>query len=142
MIEIKKASPEEIQLIHSLCKEEKLTLPIELSNEAIFMLVKDGNVSLGFALIHLSTRESAIIKALYIKASERGLKLGDGLLRASLNLLNLMGVQRVYVEGNSALNNFLVHEGLEAVEGKDLELYFCEPEVFFNRPCKGSRRQE
>lgn len=141
LIEMKRALAPELPLIDLLCREEGIALPQRPTDSAFFMLIKDGNIPLGFSMVSVDSPHAAHISYLYIKRSDRGLGLGDGLLRASLNLLDLMGISQVLLEGHEALTGFLAHEGLKPILEGDKTLYYCAPREFFSRKCKGSERQ-
>ncbi|GAB6087838.1 GNAT family N-acetyltransferase [Alkaliphilus crotonatoxidans] len=140
LIEMKRASSQEYSLIDLFCQEEGLAPQEKTTDSAFFMIIKDGNALLGFAIVEADPAERATIKYLYIKKSERGLGLGDGLLRATLNLLDLMGISEVFIEGHSTLTAFLAHEGLKP-RPEAQQLFYCDVKEFFSRKCKGSRQE-
>lgn len=147
------ASQEELNLI----KENFENQSSQQEND-FCMVVKDGANILGYSNGIIPHENLAVITNLYILPSERRLGFGDGLLRATFNSLELNGSKWVLIEGKEGLKDFLVHEELcsldqapvsdelnHTLESWNKELvknkyFYCEPNEFFSRKCKGSKK--
>jgi hypothetical protein len=79
----------------------------------------------------------------------RRMGFGDGLLRATLNLMERSGIRRFFIPADSETKGFLLSEGLTlSEEAPDwAEAPVAEPHwfegalpEFFQKPCKGGRR--
>lgn len=122
-----------------------------------YMIIMDGERLLGYAAVTLPCDEFAVINELYILPSQRGMGLGDGLLRATLNAIDLKGIHWILIEGHKELNSFLIHEELSPLNKDEIpfklisslkkwdkdygykEYYYCQPREFFSKKCKGSK---
>lgn len=72
LIEMKRASSQEYSLIDLFCQEEGLAPQEKTTDSAFFMIIKDGNALLGFAIVEADPAERATIKYLYIKKIRTG----------------------------------------------------------------------
>ncbi|HAS74786.1 MAG TPA: hypothetical protein DCS67_11640 [Clostridiales bacterium UBA8960] len=121
-------------------------------------VVIDGDNTIGLCLYTFLSVDTALVKLVYIKPSERNLKLGDGLLRASLNSIEIHGGERVIFEGNLTEQSFYLHEGMtklndfsevemasfsHGMEWLEDRYYACCKSIssFFSKPCKGQSKQ-
>jgi N-acetylglutamate synthase-like GNAT family acetyltransferase len=109
-----------------------------------YVIEDQGKIS-GIASYKLKDSKTATLDCLYVKRSERGSKLGDGLLRAILNHLNIHKVTTVFITGNRIANGFFVAEGLEIVAAdpndSDLLTFRVDLPAFFDRGCKHSEHR-
>ncbi|SCZ01445.1 GNAT family N-acetyltransferase [Alkaliphilus peptidifermentans] len=155
MIEIKKAEPQDKQNLVKLYNE--LSVPFTKEDDEVLstIVIKDRSEILGIANFKKLSNKAAEIKLIYIVPRERGSKLGDGLLRGTINFLMENGYTFVLIKTNENLNDFLLHQGLVPlnevslfdeleIELRSLNLnnsafFYCNPKEFFQRKCKGSR---
>ena len=117
-------------------------------------VVLDGGKKVGLSLFTFIDSDMALMKLIYIDPALRGLKFGDGLLRASLNSIEIHGGKAVIFEGGAEELSFYLHEGMtsysdisdeemkrvtEAYEPLKGRLYaYCRSiAAFFDKPCKG-----
>ncbi len=154
MITIKKIHLSEF---HNLIIYDELNMSFEnnLDNHhsnVEYFVVLDGAEVLGHAAIDaLPNISTALIKEIFILPNARKQGLGDGLLRTVLNYLHNSLFNKAIIKGNEKLHAFLINEGIEEIDFKNLEeeikdvllkeghytYYTCNMEEFFNRGCKG-----
>ena len=108
-------------------------------------IIDQSNEIIGVGSYKRKGDNAAIVDLLYVKKANRGQKLGDGLLRALLNHLNIKGYHTVFFNSEGASNGFFVSEGLEiaAVDPQNAEILTFRAELpnFFEGGCKHSGRQ-
>lgn len=118
-------------------------------------VVIEGSETVGICLYSFLSTDSAVVKLIFIKPSIRNIKLGDGLLRASLNSIEIHGGTHVIFEGNLVEQSFYLHEGMKRLSDvfntenapeynylEDRYYAYCSSIFdFFNKPCKGHIKQ-
>ncbi|QZY56879.1 GNAT family N-acetyltransferase [Crassaminicella profunda] len=99
MLEIRVANQEEINIIKKLIKESQLKIEgIEdyISNCMIAYDQKKAVAAAGF----IKTENVAIIKFVVVSKNRQKEYLGDGIVKATLNLADKKGVKRVFVNAD------------------------------------------
>jgi N-acetylglutamate synthase-like GNAT family acetyltransferase len=108
-------------------------------------IIEDKGLIIGIASYKKKEKGTAIIDCLYVSSKERGLKLGDGLLRGLLNHMQHQNIKRVFVTSPPISQGFFIAEGLEIVprhlEPSDNLTFVIDLPAFFERGCKSSRHQ-
>lgn len=134
-----------------LLKELQLDVA-DFSDLHALMIIVDGSSVVGASHYSLNASGQAVIDILYVSAGLRGLKLGDGLIRAMLNALFLRGYKSAYFMSNKELANFFDHMEFEPLlsEVKTTSPYYIRDgqimhflsdiDAFFSKPCKSERR--
>lgn len=129
---------------------------IELQKIHAFVVL-DGGRTIGLCLYDFLKPDLALMRLIFISPSFRGLKLGDGLLRSTLNSIEIHGGNAVIFEGGSEELSFYLHEGMTslidvndeemarvkaAYSTQSARLYaFCSSIAsFFDKPCKGGSK--
>lgn len=117
-------------------------------------VVFDGGKKVGLSLYSFIRPEMALMNLIYIVPALRGIKLGDGLLRSTLNSIEIHGGKTVIFEGVSEEHSFYLHEGMTSfcdITDEEMEkiaeaytamkgrfnAYCSSINSFFDKPCKG-----
>lgn len=145
---------EDFQLKERTILRSRLTDEISKSHFVVY----EGDRLLGICQFELIDVRTAIIDCIYISPSERQMKIGDGLLRATLNGIEIKGGSSVIFIANEEEQSFYKHIGFEALDVHDAPLTSVIDKVqklrfdnvlmqlksiseFFNQPCKSSRKK-
>lgn len=130
----------------SMLKKYKKTLCLNENENGLNMIVVENNMIYGCSEFIIK-ENTAVISLIYISQEHRGMKFGDGLLRATLNCIEKMGVDKAYIPANDSWSSFLEHEGIPkdlfvpewySDFGEEMQWYGCHISDFFNKPCKGN----
>ncbi len=140
MIQIRMMKKSDVKSVDQMLREDQLEF------EALFLeieqcfVVEDGSRICGLSGYRQLEEEKAELVYLYIREEDRGFKLGDGLLRATLNHLDHKKIRQIYITSNERTDGFFVAEGLEiAMKSGENLVFRAELPDFFNTPCKSSR---
>lgn len=129
---------------------------IELENIHAFVVLDSGK-TIGLSLYHFLKQDMALMRLIFIAPAFRGLKFGDGLLRSTLNSIEIHGGNAVIFEGGSEELSFYLHEGITSLNdvtdeemARVTQVYsllsgrfyaVCSSiATFFDKPCKGSSK--
>ena len=104
-------------------------------NGAIHILAKEDESILGFCCVSMDGESLPVIDAIFVKEDERLKGIGDGLLRATINLFRNKGDSYMMARKREDTVDFLRHEGM--LDSDDH--LWCDINKFFNKKCKGSR---
>ena len=98
------------------------------------MLLVEEDTIFGYATATLYENKP-LISAIYIPEKLRNHLLGDATLRGLLYYFMNRGFEKVYAHTQSAISEFLRHEGFVEAENL-LEVHL---DSFFNQKCRGCR---
>lgn len=118
-------------------------------------VVYDRDIILGICQFEFIDSNTALIDGIYITPAERKLKLGDGLLRATLNSIEIKGGSSVIFIANEEEHSFYQHYQFEDINIQNQLLTSSYEKIqkmgngnhlmqlssiseFFNQPCKSS----
>lgn len=108
---------------------------IQEKPDGYFIALESGR-HLGFCSYCLNeAEENASIHSLYIEKPYRGMRIGDGLLRSTLNHLSHQKIKSVQFFLDECYRPFF--EFQEIPWDEDKKCWQVNLELFFNRPCKG-----
>ncbi len=154
MIIMRAAEIKDVELLQNFYDKNKLH-GFSSTRIADYFLLLEAGVILGYSRFNRLSQSYASIEVIYVFGGERGMGLGDGLLRATLNYLLQQGLPYAVLLSDEGTNSFYQKEALipliqtEAYEaiinsgayGKALldNAYFCDINSFFSRKCKGSK---
>lgn len=65
------------------------------TNIRSYILAKEGGEIVGFCALHIHTSSLAEIRSLVVKESERGRKIGEGLVLRAIEEARILGLQKV-----------------------------------------------
>lgn len=103
------------------------------------MIAEEGQEIIGFTSYAVSDGVYNI-QQLFIKPSYRRKKIGDGLIRALLNLMDRKGIEEARIQINEQNIPFIEYVGLECMDSESL-IYRAQLPAFFEGPCRGEREQ-
>lgn len=117
------------------------------------MIVAERDQILGISS-YISSEDTGIIKVLFIDENSRRMNLGDGLIKATLNLMDHRGITVAYIGMAKDFEPFLVSASLIKVEDDEeldmvkgligssaLAVYKAILPDYFNTSCKSSKKQ-
>lgn len=155
MVIMRAAEAEDKDLLEKFLSKNQL---LHLSSDGRmldFILLLEGGQMLGCTKFNRLSEGYSAIEGIYVIPSERGMGLGDGLLRATLNYLQLHGFEKAIMLSDKATEGFYAHEDLALTnQNKDysklqelacytkdsLEAsFYCDIDEFFSRKCKSSK---
>lgn len=116
---------------------DKANYSITLNEETMnnMMIVEEGSTIIGFAN-YVIKDEEYWIDHLYIEPSFRKRKIGDGLIRALLNLMDRRSIRTVFMKLPTGFAAYLTVDSYK----KDESIYTATLPDFFEKPCKGSAK--
>lgn len=126
MLMLRKYKEEESEKIKSILKKQGVT-DLEL-NGIVYIIWEDGEIK-GVSKV-VSDGERWDMVYLIIKKNSRGYNYGDGLLRAILNNLANMGIEKINYKGYSS---YLEKKGF-AITNKDQQVLNISE--FFSKGCQ------
>ncbi|MGX8795489.1 GNAT family N-acetyltransferase [Fusibacter sp. JL298sf-3] len=135
MIQFRQATFEDRLQVEAWMKKQVIEAPDLEAVDEVFLAEERGRL-LGATLYayQKENRSAAEVKWLYIVPGERRQRLGDGMIRATLNQLDRAGVTEVHFCYNEALVPFYKFEAFDlTVDGN----WRVELPAFFLRPCRG-----
>ncbi len=152
---LKDKSIEELIKCFGIDEGNKLSERIKSESFKAHFVVYDRDVILGICQFEFIDPDTALIDGIYITPAERKLKLGDGLLRATLNSIEIKGGSSVIFIANEEEHSFYQHYQFEDINIQNQRLASTYEKVqkmcngnhlmhlssiseFFNQPCKGS----
>ena len=155
MVIMRAAEAEDKDLLETfLSKNELLHLLVDGRSLDFLLLLERGQMLGCTKFTRLSEGYSAI-EGIYVIQRERGMGLGDGLLRATLNYLLLQGFNKTILLSDKATKGFYLHEDLlltnkskDYFQLEELAYYpkdslessfYCDINEFFSRKCKSSK---
>jgi hypothetical protein len=136
MLSIRNAEPTDFDALKAFMIKEKQwneAAPTDFLLLETMLLVDDDTI-LGYVSAALIENQP-FISAIYIPEKLRNHLFGDATLRGLLFYFMNKGFKQVYAHQNTAISDFLLHEGFIAQENV-LELTL---EDFFNQKCRGCR---
>ncbi|RKD27697.1 N-acetylglutamate synthase, GNAT family [Caminicella sporogenes DSM 14501] len=134
------------------CKYKEINLDEKINNS---MAVYDGNDLIGFAsYIYVEDDNMGIIDIIAVKEEFRGQYIGDGLIKALLNLADKRGISKIYVISDSVNSLFFKKVGFTKRNGSvyknlrkylslnydegNIEIFEAKLPDFFNKSCKSN----
>lgn len=154
MIIMRVAEIKDIELLQDFIAKNNVQSFKSTPTVDCFLVIETKKI-LGFTQYKRLPSGYAVVETIYITPEERGMGLGDGLLRATLNYLMQQAVHHVILLSTAETDGFYQSEHLipliqtEAYDNLvnsgayDKEMlenaYFCDINSFFNRKCKGSK---
>lgn len=145
------------EAINSFSREEGNILRnrINVESSYTYFVVCDGDVIIGICQFEFIDPNTALIDGIYITPAERKLKLGDGLLRATLNSIEIRGGSSVIFIANEEEHSFYQHyqfgdidlqnqpltssnEKIQKMSNGNHLMQLTSISEFFNKPCKSS----
>ncbi|WDV47894.1 GNAT family N-acetyltransferase [Clostridiaceae bacterium M8S5] len=120
----------EFKQIDEFYKAE-LNQNMDSSKKDIVYIIKENSRLLGTCIINIQD-ELAILEKIYIIKEYRGNRIGDGLLRASLNYALSKGLIKIYCDNKS---EFLIKEGFFNCDEDNL----CDINSFFTKTKCGDK---
>lgn len=142
MIQIRKAKKNDRDNCQRLLS--KCALDFEQLTEEMheFFVVDNGKEIVGICGFVRTLDHQAQINCLYIENSNRKMKLGDGLLRGTLNYLDQMHVKTVFIHSTTETHGFYMREDLSLVTSNYSDanqlIFKVDLPEFFEKPCKGN----
>lgn len=153
--QLKDKSLEEAIKSFETVDQSKLLDRLKSETTYTHFVVYDGEKILGISQYRFLDADIAMIDCIYITPTERKLKLGDGLLRATLNSIEIRKGSSVIFYVNDEECSFYSHIGFSAfapqvitskfdieniVEDRPLNclMYLDSISDFFDQPCKSS----
>lgn len=136
MITILSAGQNDVENIKALLKQNNLQMDLLLDRLENTMVVKDGQKVVGLSS-YLLVEDIAYIDILIIDETFRNMKFGDGLLKATLNLIDKRGVARACLFADKATEGFFKSVGMKTVcksvyiDHSCYPRYFKDQDVFF-----------
>lgn len=114
-------------------------LPIELTEEQLnrSMIAEEGKIIIGF-VSYIQIEDVYKIDHLFIDPSFRRKKIGDGLLRALLNLIDRRGIREARIQIEPECIPFIEYVGLD-LEDSEQGIYRALLPDFFEKPCRGEK---
>lgn len=101
-----------------------------------YFIALESGLYLGFCSYRLdNARAMAYIDSIYIKKQYRRMRIGDGLLRSTLNHLSHQKIKSVQFFLDESYRSFF--EFQEIPWDEDKKCWQVNLELFFNRSCKG-----
>ncbi|GAB6108883.1 GNAT family N-acetyltransferase [Fusibacter bizertensis] len=161
MIQIQRLKDKTLeQAIEDFQLNEQTLLRGRLTDETSksHFVVCEGDRLLGICQFDFIDNSTAIVDCIYISPSERKMKLGDGLLRAILNSIEIRGGSSVIFIANEEEQLFYKHAGFEVLDDSKITSIPVLDKVdklsfdnglmqlksiseFFNQPCKSSLKK-
>lgn len=133
--------------------DELLANNLDVFNVENSMIVSERDQILGISS-YVSNEDIGIIKVLFIDENSRRINLGDGLIKATLNLMDHRGIATAYIAMDKDCEPFLASASLVKVEDKeemqmiknigsdgDVVIYKAILPDYFNTSCKSSKKQ-
>lgn len=133
--------------------DELLANNLEVFNVENSMIVAERDQILGISS-YISNEDTGIIKVLFIDENSRRINLGDGLIKATLNLMDHRGIATAYIAMDKDWEAFLASASLVKVEDEeevtliksinskdDVVVYKAILPDYFNTSCKSSKKQ-
>lgn len=133
--------------------DEILAEHLDVFNAENSMIVAERDQILGISS-YISNEDIGIIKVLYIDENSRRINLGDGLIKATLNLMDHRGIALAYIGMGKEFESFLESASLIKVEddeemvmikglidSNDIVIYKAVLPDYFNTSCKSSKKQ-
>ena len=155
MVIMRIALADDMEKIQEFLMKHHLLTFFEAYSEKEFMLSEERGQILGISVLRKLSDNFAVVEGIYIIPSERGLGLGDGLLRSTLNYINLQGLDKAILLSDKIIEDFYIHEGLKPLSQLDeypsttpeghfsrevmINSFYCDLNEFFSRRCKGSK---
>lgn len=154
MVIMRLALSEDKERLEGFLRNNSLIDFLKVSPDDEFMLLIERGQILGVTKFKRLSEECSVIESIFIVPSERGIGLGDGLLRATLNYLLLQNTEVAILISDQRTDGFYSHEELnslkmlgeypsyltEYLDKSRLEnSYYCQLNSFFTRKCKGSK---
>ncbi|QXM06060.1 GNAT family N-acetyltransferase [Crassaminicella indica] len=119
MLEIKSASQKEIYIIKKLIKESNLDIE-EIEDYIKNCMVAYDNKQPVAAAGFIPIEDMAIIKFVVVSKNRRREYLGDGIVKAILNLADKMGIKKVFVNTDKE-EQFFIKLGFKEVALEELK---------------------
>lgn len=113
----------EIERVNKFLKKE-LGFDANCQDKDIVYIIAENDELMGTCLISVDG-DKAILDDIYISKPNRGIRIGDGLFRASLNYVLSTGINKIYCDKNY---DFLKREGFYNTQ----ESNTCDIEKFFS----------
>ena len=110
---------------------KELDIKIHSNKLDIVYVIMENNNLLGACLISLDSK-IAYLDSIFIKKEFRKMRIGDGLLRASLNYVIRKGINKIYCSEKS---DFLNREGFFNTNEENI----CDIDEFFNTSSCGDK---
>lgn len=155
MVVMRTALADDSERINEFLAKHHLLSFTEAYSEKEFMLAEEKGQIIGISVFRRLSGGFAAIEGIHIISSERGMGLGDGLLRATLNYLCIQALDKAILLADKSLADFYLHEGLIQLSQSDGHLtsifeasyseevlrncFYCSIGEFFSRKCKGSK---
>jgi len=155
MVIMRAAETEDKDLLETFLSKNQLLQLLGDGRNQDFILLLEGGQLLGCTRFKRLSEGYSAIEGIYVIPSERGMGLGDGLLRATLNYLQLQGFKNAILLSDKATEGFYLQEDLAYInQSKDyfklVELafytierletsFYCDIDEFFSRKCKSSK---
>ncbi len=135
MIQFRQATFEDRLRVEAWMKEQAKDAPDLEAVDEVFLAEESGRL-LGAALYayQKDNRSAAEVKWFYIVPGERRQRLGDGMIRATLNQLDRGGVTEVHFCNNEGVVPFYRFEGFDLA---DDGIWRVGLPAFFLKPCRG-----
>lgn len=121
----------EFDLIDKLLEKE-LNIKVNSKSNDVVYLIKENETLLGTCILTIQD-DKAVLNNIFVKQPYRRKRIGDGLLRASLNHVLSKGIEKAYYHDK---NQFLVKEGFF----NDIEENTCDLDKFFSSSCCGEEK--
>lgn len=116
--------------------ENNLTLDLSLNLMVNSMIVEEKNNIIGFSN-YIIVNGICEIQNIFVQPSLRRRKIGDGLIRALLNLATKREIAEVYIEVKESDLGFINYVGLDKVSEKTYKVTLPD---FFERPCRSEKK--
>lgn len=150
MIHIRRMKDTDIEQVNAILKTLNLTFDTFVDRVENLMVIDDNGSIQGFSSF-ISKNEDATLDLLIVEKSHRGMKLGDGLFKATLNLMEINGIKSVDVLSVQESNGFFEKLDLKAYGEKNVKVvlpydesmidkvYFTSLPDFFNTACHSKK---
>lgn len=113
-------------------KENDLPLEIDMNIMINSLIVEENNSIIGFAN-YVINKGICEIENIFVQPESRRKKIGDGLIRALLNLADKRKISEVYMKVEESHIDFINYVGLDKVSETTYKVTLPE---FFERPCR------
>lgn len=112
-------------------------ISIELDSDVMnnSMIVEEGKNLIGYSN-YVFNDSICEIQTVFVQPEYRRKKIGDGLIRALLNLACKREIKEVYIAVDEKNMGFINYVGLDKVSRST---YKVDLPDFFDRPCRGSK---
>jgi len=155
MFSIRETKEKDLLSLKELFEKHNLDLNSSMGGLTNSMVIIDGNEYIGFASYKTLDNSEAVINVLFIDEMRRKELLGDGLLKAILNLADKRGVTLMYAISNGETYGFFDKVGLKSTDydifkqvnknfpfidyDKEVKVVSAKLPDFFETACRSKR---